>query len=87
VVDADLSRDFEEIPHSELMILLARRVVDKAVLHMVKMWLEAAVEEKDEKTGKIKRTTTNKDQRKGAPLGAPISPLMSNIYMHRVILE
>src|SRR6185312_13211909 len=49
VVDADLSKYFDTIPHSELMQCVARRIVDKHMLHLVKMWLKAPVEETDEK--------------------------------------
>jgi len=85
VVDADLSGYFDTIPHAELMKSAARRIVDGKVLHMLKMWLEAPVEEKDE-AGKKRRTTTNRDQKKGTPQGSPISPLLSNLYMRRFIM-
>ena len=49
------------------------------------MWLEAPVEEIDER-GRPHRTTRNKDQRRGTPQGAPISPLLSNLYMRRFVL-
>jgi len=84
VVDADLSGYFDSIPHSELMRCLARRIVDGSMLHLLKMWLEAPVEETDER-GRKQRTTRNKDQGKGTPQGAPISPLLSNIYMRRFV--
>jgi group II intron reverse transcriptase/maturase len=86
VVDADLSGYFDTIPHNYLMKSLARRIVDKAMLHLIKMWIEAPVEEKDEKTGKGKRTTENKDKGVGVPQGSPLSPLLSNLYMRRFIL-
>jgi len=85
VVDADLSEYFETIPHAELMQSIARRVSDGTVLHLIKMWLEAAVEEEDERGGK-KRTTVNRQQQRGIPQGAPISPLLSNLYMRRFVL-
>lgn len=85
VVDADLSGYFDSIPHAELMKSVARRIVDGAMLHLIKMWLEAPVEETDER-GKKHRTTRNKDEAKGTPQGAPISPLLSNLYMRRFIL-
>jgi RNA-directed DNA polymerase len=85
VVDADLSGYFDSIPHVELMKSLARRISDRHVLHLVKMWLQAAVEEDDERGGK-QRTTRNKDEGRGVPQGAPISPLLSNLYMRRFVL-
>jgi group II intron reverse transcriptase/maturase len=85
VVDADLSGYFDGIPHAELMRCVARRVSDGAMLHLIKMWLEAPVEETDDR-GRKQRTTRNKDQGKGTPQGAPISPALSNLYMRRFVL-
>lgn len=85
VVDADLSGYFDSIPHAELMQCVARRVSDKAVLHLLKMWLVAPVEERNPR-GYVVRTTHNKDQGRGTPQGAPISPLLSNLYMRRFVL-
>jgi RNA-directed DNA polymerase len=85
IVDADLSGYFDSIPHSELMKSVARRVVDGAMLHLIKMWLEAPVEETDEH-GRKHRSTSNRDEGRGTPQGAPISPLLSNLYMRRFVL-
>jgi group II intron reverse transcriptase/maturase len=85
VVDADLSGYFDSIPHAELMQSLRRRIVDGVMLNLLKMWLEAPVEEIDER-GNRHRTTRNKDEGKGTPQGAPISPLLSNLYMRRFVL-
>ena len=85
IVDADLSGYFDSIPHAELMKSVARRVVDGAMLHLIKMWLEAPVEETDER-GIKHRSTRNRDEGRGTPQGAPISPLLSNLYMRRFVL-
>ena len=85
IVDADLSGYFDSIPHAELMKSVARRVVDGALLHLIKMWLEAPVEETDE-SGNKHRSTRNRDEGRGTPQGAPISPLLSNLYMRRFVL-
>jgi len=85
VVDADLSAYFDSVPHHELMTSVARRVSDRHLLHLIKMWLEAPVEELDER-GKKHRTTRNKDEGRGTPQGAPISPLLSNLYMRRFVM-
>ncbi|HEY2856983.1 MAG TPA: group II intron reverse transcriptase/maturase [Terracidiphilus sp.] len=85
IVDADLSSYFDTIPHAELLKSVARRVVDGAMLHLIKMWLEAPVEETDEH-GHKHRSTRNRDQGRGTPQGSPISPLLSNIYMRRFVL-
>jgi RNA-directed DNA polymerase len=85
VVDADLSSYFDTIPHQELMKSLARRVSDGAMPALIKAWLEMAVEEDDGKGNKRKRTV-NKDSGRGTPQGAPISPLLANLYMRRFLL-
>ena len=85
IVDADLSSYFDSIPHAELLKSVARRVVDGAMLHLIKGWLEAPVEETDER-GNKHRSTRNRDEGRGTPQGAPISPLLSNLYMRRFVL-
>jgi group II intron reverse transcriptase/maturase len=85
IVDADLSSYFDSVPHAELMRSVARRVVDGAMLHLIKMWLEAPVEETDER-GNKRRSTRNRDEGRGTPQGSPISPLFSNLYMRRFVL-
>ena len=86
VVDADLKGYFDEIPHAELMKSVARRVSDGRILHLIKMWLQAPVEEIDDR-GRRHRTTPGKDRGRGCPQGAPISPLLANLYMRRFILD
>ena len=85
VVDADLADYFGSIPHPELLKSVARRIVDRRVLHLIKMWLECAVEVTDER-GRKTRTTEARDNRRGIPQGSPISPLLANLYMRRFVL-
>ncbi|WP_255324847.1 reverse transcriptase domain-containing protein, partial [Verrucomicrobium sp. 3C] len=85
VIGADLSGYFDSIPHHALMKSLARRISDGVMLALLKAWLEMPVEEEDERGGK-RRTTQAKDRRRGSPQGAPISPLLTNLYMRRFIL-
>jgi RNA-directed DNA polymerase len=85
VVDADLSGYFDSIPHTELIRSVARRISDRHLLHLVKMWLEAPVEETDVR-GRRQRTTRNRDEGRGTPQGAPLSPLLANLYRRRFLL-
>ncbi len=84
-VDADLTDFFGSIPHAELMKSVARRIVDRRVLHLIKMWLECPVEETDDK-GSRRRTTEARDNSRGIPQGSLLSPLLANIYMRRFVL-
>ncbi len=83
VVDADLSKYFDTIPHSELMQCVARRIVDRQMLHLIKMWLKVPVEERDE-NGK-RRLTGGKGNDRGTPQGGVISPALANLYMNRML--
>jgi RNA-directed DNA polymerase len=83
VVDADLSKYFDTIPHCELMQCVAQRIVDRDVLHLIKMWLQAPVEERDE-NGK-RRLTGGKDRHCGTPQGGVASPMLANLYMNRLL--
>ena len=85
VVDADLADYFGSIPHAELLKSVSRRIVDRRVLHLIKMWLVCPVEETDDR-GRKTRTTEARDKRRGIPQGSPISPLLANLYMRRFVL-
>jgi RNA-directed DNA polymerase len=82
VVDADLSKYFDTIPHCELMQCVARRIVDREVLRLIRMWLKVPVEERDEKGNR--RMTGGKQNTRGTPQGGVISPL-ANLYMNRFL--
>src|SRR5688572_4851118 len=73
VVDADLSRYFDSIPHSELLKSVARRVADGSVLRLIKLWLKAPIEERD--ADGTRRTSGGKGNTRGTPQGGVASPL------------
>jgi RNA-directed DNA polymerase len=77
VYDADVQAYFDTIPHEKLMKALARRVADRSVLSLIRMWLGAPVEERDENG---RRTVSRSKQ--GTPQGGVISPLLANLYLH-----
>jgi RNA-directed DNA polymerase len=83
VVDADLSKYFDTIPHRELIQCVARRIVDRDMLHLIKVWLKVPVEERD-KDGN-KRISGGKNSTCGTPQGGVISPLLANLYMNRFL--
>jgi RNA-directed DNA polymerase len=83
VVDADLSKYFDSIPHRELMQSVARRIVDRNVLRLIKMWLKTPVEERDEDGNR--RMNGGKHSTRGTPQGGVASPLLANVYMNRFL--
>jgi RNA-directed DNA polymerase len=83
VVDADMSKYFDTIPHADLLKSVARRIVDRHVLWLIKLWLRAPVEERDG-DGK-RRMSGGKNNNCGTPQGGVASPLLSVIYMNRFL--
>jgi len=80
VIDADLSKYFDTIPHAKLLAVVAERIADGGILHLIKQWLKAPVVEKG-KDGKD-RSSGGKGNRRGTPQGGVISPLLANLYLH-----
>lgn len=81
VVDADLSKYFDTIPHADLQKSVARRIADGAILHLTKMWLKAPIEERNDKGKRTRQGSGNR----GTPQGGVLSPLLANIYMRRFL--
>jgi hypothetical protein len=79
------SRTTSEAFRTPICKSVARRIVDRRVLHLIKMWLECAVEETDDR-GRKTRATEARDKRRGIPQGSPLSPLLANLYMRRFVL-
>jgi RNA-directed DNA polymerase len=84
VVDADLSRYFDSIPHGELLKSVARRIVDRRVLRLIKLWLKAPIEEGGD-GDRSRRIGGGKSNTRGTPQGGVASPLLANIYMNRFL--
>lgn len=80
VIDADLSKYFDSIPHAKLLVVIAERIADGAILHIIKLWLKAPVVA--EVGGKKSNVGGGKANSKGTPQGGVISPLLSNCYLH-----
>jgi RNA-directed DNA polymerase len=83
VVDADLSRYFDSIPHDELLKSVARRIEDRHVLRLIKLWLKAPIEERDDDG--TRRIGGGKRNARGTPQGGVVSPMLANIYMNRFL--
>jgi len=81
VIDADLSKYFDTIPHAKLMAVVAERICDGAMLHLIQLWLKAPVMEED-KDGTKRTIGGGKDGGQGTPQGGVISPLLANLYLH-----
>jgi RNA-directed DNA polymerase len=80
VVDADLSRYFDTIPHRELMQSVARRISDRHVLALIKVWLKTPVEEVDEQGRR--RLTGGKRSKCGTPQGGVMTPRTQKITLN-----
>jgi len=83
VVDADLSKYFDTIPHQELMRSVARRIVDRHVLRLIKLWLRSPVQAPEKDGGPS--GTGGQASTKGTPQGGVISPILANLYMNRLL--
>ena len=81
VIDADLSKYFDSIPHAKLMMVVAQRIVDGGILQLIRQWLKAPIITQDAK-GVRRCEGGGRAQRKGTPQGGVISPLLSNCYLH-----
>jgi len=81
VIDADLSKYFDSIPHAKLLAVVSERIVDGGILHLIKQWLKAPVIGEDG-NGVRKTVGGVKGRRRGTPQGGVISPLLANCYLH-----
>jgi RNA-directed DNA polymerase len=83
VIDADVSNYFDTVPHADLLKSLARRISDRRMLRLLKMWLKTPVAERTEGGGW--RLSGGKRATRGTPQGGVISPLIANVYMNRYL--
>jgi len=74
VYDVDLEKYFDTVEHHKLMKLIARRIVDKQILHVIKLWLSCGYVEEGQ----------HKQSKRGTPQGGVISPLLANIYLNPI---
>lgn len=81
VIDADIAKYFDTIPHAKLLATVAERISDGGILHLIKLWLKAPVVEEGE-DGKKRTVGGGKASGKGTPQGGVISPLLANLYLH-----
>ena len=72
VVDADLSRYFDTIPHRELLQSVARRIADGSVLRLIRLWLKAPIEERD--ADGTRRMSGGTSRSRGTPQGGVATP-------------
>lgn len=84
VVDADLSKYFDTIPHDPLMKSVERRIADTKVLWLIRHWLKVPVHETNER-GRVV-ISGGKKTKVGTPQGGVISPLLANIYFRRFLV-
>jgi RNA-directed DNA polymerase len=93
VYDADLQSYFDTIPHQKLIAVLERRIADRSVLEMIRMWLKAPVQVENKDRGKKGKSRHGKtgngkteegETQTGTPQGGVISPLLANIYLHQM---
>ena len=75
ILDADLSKYFDTIPHDKLLTAVKLRIADPRILHLIEMWLKCPIYEDGQFKG-------GKKQKMGTPQGGVISPLLANLYMH-----
>jgi len=77
IIDADIQKFFDTISWAHLRAVLQKRVNDGAILRLIGMWLHVGVMEE----GQVVRSED------GTPQGAPISPILANIFLHEVLDE